>query len=109
MSRETGLMPSGSMAACGSKPCKASGAAGHGAKTHGRLVHAGSDSVPADQSHEPSLHADAVGAIQSRFIGRVGSFERNGVTATPQTLQRGFLLIDQRNHNIAGASRIALL
>ncbi len=66
-------------------------------------------SVAADQSHQLALNPHPVGAVEPRLIGRVRRFERDGIAAPPEPLQRCFLVIDQRDHDLAGVGAVDLL
>jgi len=61
------------------------------------------------QSHELALHAHAVGAVEPCFVGGVGRFQRDGVPPPAQTLQRRFVVVDQRHDDLTRVGGIDFL
>src|SRR5690242_2873466 len=53
------------------------------------------------QRDETTLHLDAVGSKDARFIGLVGRFERDRSAPAPQPLQGDLLIIHQGNDDAA--------
>src|SRR5690606_918237 len=63
-------------------------------------------SITAQQSDQPALHLDPIRWEDTGLIGRIGGFQSDHVTLAAQALQRRFLVIHQRNHDLAGSRRI---
>ena len=57
--------------------------------------------VFANKRDQLALYAHPVGAEYAGFIGRIGGFQSNRVTFLAQPFQSCFLIIDQRDDNIA--------
>src|SRR5580704_8678057 len=58
-------------------------------------------SISTQQAHHFSLHADAIRPEDPRFVGWICSLERNRRAPLAQSLERRFLLVDQRDDNLA--------
>lgn len=63
-------------------------------------------SVAPNETDQPPLHLDPVGCEDTGFVGGIGSLERNRCALAPEPLQRRFLVVDQRNHDVAGRGRL---
>lgn len=62
-------------------------------------------SVPADQANQLALNLHTVGTENPRLIGRIGRLQRDGGAFAPEPLERGFLIVDQCNNDLAGIRR----
>ena len=62
--------------------------------------------VAAHQCDQPTLYGNTIRSKNSCFVGRVSGFKRDRRAFTAQALQCGFLTINERNDNIAGARRL---
>jgi hypothetical protein len=61
--------------------------------------------VAPKEADQLSLNAHAIGRQDAHLIGCVGGFERYRGAAAAKTFQCGFLVIDERHHDIAGVCR----
>src|SRR5258706_4860870 len=57
--------------------------------------------VAAEQSNERALDAHAIRPIEPGLVSRIGCFQRDGIATPAQPLQRRFVIVDQRNHDVA--------
>src|SRR5690606_42160110 len=66
-------------------------------------------SIPPDKPHEPALNVDLIRAKDAGLVVRIGSLKRNGRTLLAKTLECRFLLLNQRNDDIAIFGGLAAL
>src|SRR3954469_8588761 len=66
-------------------------------------------SVLAVQPDQLALNFHAVRRQDAPFIGRVGGLERDRGAAAAEALQRCFLVVDQRHHDVAGIGALVAL
>src|SRR5579875_1025982 len=67
------------------------------------------DSIPSKQSDHLALNAYAVRRQYAHFVGRISRLERDGSPAPAEAFQGGFLIIDQRDDDIARFGGVAAL
>src|SRR6202522_2252250 len=65
-----------------------------------------SPSVTAQQAHHFPLDADPIRPEDPRFVGGIGGLERNRGAPFAQSLERRFLVVDQRDDNLARLRRV---
>src|SRR3954467_5225760 len=58
-------------------------------------------SVAADKTREPALDAHLLRAVALRLVIAVGRIEPDHVALAPERLERGFLVVDERDHDLS--------
>src|SRR5207248_10487283 len=61
------------------------------------------------QPNQLALNPDPVRRQDADFVGRVSGLQRDRGAAAAETLQRGFLLVDQGHYDIAGVGALVAL
>src|SRR5712664_2103071 len=68
-----------------------------------------SPSIPPEQPHQLALDAYPIRRQDTHLIRRVGRLQRDRGAAAAEALQRRFLLVDQRDHDVAGVGAVDFL
>jgi hypothetical protein len=63
-------------------------------------------SVPPEQSGQPSLDLDLLGPVTLRIVLAVGRIEPDHLAFAAKGLERRFLIVDERDHDLAVAGRV---
>ena len=65
-------------------------------------------SIFADEADQLALDVDPVGSENPGLVGGIGGFQRDRGAALAQALQRRFLVVDQRDDDVAGFGGVLL-